>query len=179
MATDVQKNFEEALLALVDESPSEALSVITGCFVSLTLGLLRSRGHEPDGDIKIDGGENRDITIHAPKTPSDPVEPERAYLRTVAELQELARNAPHVTQDWVLTVASMDPDDMRRRLIRSHDWHGHFAHALDGIPEVRNMPGAAPDGCWSHKEVRAVVLGLLRQIERPQAVPNAQATGSA
>jgi hypothetical protein len=92
-------------------------------------------------------------------------ETEARYLRTVAELQELARRAPHVTQDWILTVASMDPAEMRRRLIRSNDWHGHFAHSLDGIPEIRNLPGAGIDGCRSHKEVRAVVLGLLRQIE--------------
>lgn len=96
---------------------------------------------------------------------NDPGFEEARYLRTVAELQELARSAPHVTHDWVLTVASMDPAEMRRRLIRSNDWHGHFAHSLDGIEAVRNMPGAAPGGCWSHKEVRAVVLGLLRQIE--------------
>ena len=66
----------------------------------------------------------------------------------------------------MLQVASMDPDDMRRRLIRSNDWHGHFAHSLDGIPEIRNLPGAGIDGCRTHKEVRAVVLALLQQIER-------------
>jgi hypothetical protein len=70
MATAAQENFETALFALVDESPADALSVLTGCFVSLTLHLLRSKGHEPDGDIKIDGGDQRDITIHAPKTPN-------------------------------------------------------------------------------------------------------------
>jgi hypothetical protein len=92
-------------------------------------------------------------------------EVERAYLRTVAELQVLARQAPYVTQEWLLEVASMDPADMRRRLIRSNDWHGHFAHSLDGIPEIQNLPGAGIDGCRSHKEVRAVVLELLQQIE--------------
>ncbi|WP_428414448.1 hypothetical protein [Methylibium sp.] len=97
---------------------------------------------------------------------AEPAGHERAYLRVVAELQELARNAPHVTQDWVLQVASMDEMDMRRRLIRSSDWHGHFAHSLDGIPEIRNLPGAGIDGCRSHREVRAVVLGLLQRIER-------------
>ena len=91
---------------------------------------------------------------------------EEAYLRTVAELQELARNAPHVTQEWVLEVASMDPMEMRRRLIRSSDWHGHFAHSLDGIPEIRNIGGGGIDGCRSHKEVRAIVRDLLRQIDR-------------
>lgn len=102
---------------------------------------------------------------------------EEAYLRTVAELQELARNAPHVTQEWVLDVASMDPMEMRRRLIRSNDWHGHFAHSLDGIPEIQTMPGGGIDGCRSHKEVRAIVLGLLRQIDRMKT-PNAELTGA-
>ena len=89
----------------------------------------------------------------------------RDYMRTVAELQELARQAPYVTHDWVLQVASMAPDDMRRRLIRSSDWRGHLAHCLDGIPEIRNIGGGGIDGCRSHKEVRAIVLDLLRQIE--------------
>jgi hypothetical protein len=87
------------------------------------------------------------------------------YMHVLRELQELAKNAPYVTQDWVQQVATMDEMDMRRRLIRSHDWHGHFARSLDGIPEIRNMPGAGIDGCRSHKEVRAVVLGLLHQIK--------------
>ena len=91
---------------------------------------------------------------------------EREYLRTLRELQELAKRAPYVTQEWVRDVACMDEMDMRRRLIRSNDWHGHFAHSLDGIPEIRNLPGAGIDGCRSHKEVRAVVLALLQQIER-------------
>ena len=91
-------------------------------------------------------------------------ENEANYRRTVAELQELARRAPHVTQDWILQVASMEPDDMRRRLICSNDWHGHFAHSLDGIPEIANMPGAGIDGCRSHKEVRSIVLGLLAML---------------
>lgn len=69
MATAAQNRFEEALFALVEESPVEALSLLTGCFVSLTLHLLYSEGHQPAGDIKIDGGEQRDITIHAPKRP--------------------------------------------------------------------------------------------------------------
>lgn len=95
-------------------------------------------------------------------------EQEAAYLRTVSELQELARRAPHVRQDYVLQVACMDPMEMRRRLIRSQDWHGHFSHSLDGIPEIQAMPGSGIDGCRMHKEVRAVVLGLLEQIKQLQ-----------
>lgn len=102
---------------------------------------------------------------------------ERQYLRTLRELQELAKNAPYVSQEWVRDVACMDEMDMRRRLIRSNDWHGHFAHSLDGIPEIRNLPGSGIDGCRSHKEVRAVVLELLRQIERLKT-PNVLDTGA-
>ena len=94
------------------------------------------------------------------------------YLRELRELQELAQRAPYVTEDWVRQVACMDEMDMRRRLIRSADWHGHFAHSLDGIPEIRNIGGGGIDGCRSHKEVRAIVLDLLRQIERLKT-PNA------
>lgn len=69
MATRAEKNFEKALLELASEDISTALSVLTGCFVSLTLEVLRRKGHVPDGDIKIDGGDQRDITIHPPKVP--------------------------------------------------------------------------------------------------------------
>jgi hypothetical protein len=90
---------------------------------------------------------------------------EAKYLRTVAELQELAKNAPYVTQEWILSVASMEPDEMRRRMIRSYDWSGHFHHSLDGIPEIQNMPGGGIDGCRSHVEVKSIVLGLLMKIK--------------
>ena len=85
-------------------------------------------------------------------------------LRTVAELQELARNAPHVTQEWVLEVASMDPmetaaADSKQRLARK------LCAQSRRHPEFRNIGGGGIDGCRSHKEVRAI-LDLLRQIDR-------------
>jgi cell division ATPase FtsA len=45
----------------------DVLALLTGSFVSLTLEMLRRGGHDPKGDVLLDGGENRDITIHAPK----------------------------------------------------------------------------------------------------------------
>lgn len=93
------------------------------------------------------------------------------YLAIIAELQEIARQAPRVTQDWILQVASMDPMEMRRRLIRSNDWHRAFAQSLDGIPEIQTMPGAGIDGCRTHHEVRAIVLGLLKRIDRTEPKP--------
>lgn len=64
---DPTATFEKALTRMIERSPAEALSIVTGAFVSLTLSLLRAQGHEPDGEVRINGGENRDITIHAAK----------------------------------------------------------------------------------------------------------------
>ena len=61
------ENFENALLRLVEEDAQTALCLVTGAFVGLTLELIRRQGHEPVGDVLIDGGESRDITIHAAK----------------------------------------------------------------------------------------------------------------
>jgi hypothetical protein len=62
------ENFVEAFDALLDEiGDAEALAIITGIFVSLTLFVVKQAGHSPDCDLKINGGINRDITIHKPK----------------------------------------------------------------------------------------------------------------
>lgn len=61
------ENFENALLRLVEEDAQTALCLLTGAFVGLTLELIWRQGHEPVGDVLIDGGESRDITIHAAK----------------------------------------------------------------------------------------------------------------
>jgi hypothetical protein len=75
MATKTEKAFERALLDLAGEDLPTALSVLTGCFVSLTLEMVKRAGHDTDRDIKVDGGDQRDITIHAPKvTPNAQVQ---------------------------------------------------------------------------------------------------------
>jgi len=100
-------------------------------------------------------------------------QPQGELEATVRELTKLARAAPNVTEHDILEIASMPVEELRRRHIRQRDWHGHFNRSLDGIPEIRNMPGAAPDGCWSHKEVRAVVTGLLAKLAaQPQGDSN-------
>lgn len=83
------------------------------------------------------------------------------YLATIAQLQNLAKKAPFVTQDWILEVASMHPDDMRRRLIVNYDWHVRFQKCLDGIKEIKAMPGSAPDGCWDPGHIRGIVEQLV------------------
>lgn len=53
--------------AICDAPIADVLTVLTGAFVSLTLEVVRRGGHDASGAIQIDGGPNRDITIHAPK----------------------------------------------------------------------------------------------------------------
>lgn len=53
--------------ALRDADVSDVLSLITGTFVGLTLEVIRRQGYDVDKEIKVDGGKNRDITIHPPK----------------------------------------------------------------------------------------------------------------
>lgn len=57
--------------ALDDAPVSDVLSILTGAFVSLTLELVRRQGYDVSRQIKIDGGHNRDITIHEPKEPPE------------------------------------------------------------------------------------------------------------
>lgn len=66
--TPTQQAFIDALERLIEESPSEALPIITGAFVGTVVCITEAYGHETSGEIRIDGGKERDITIHAPKT---------------------------------------------------------------------------------------------------------------
>ena len=48
-------------------SIADALSTATGLFVSLVVGYTEHMGHDISKPITINGGDNRDITIHPPK----------------------------------------------------------------------------------------------------------------
>lgn len=62
------KDLGAAVARALDECPvSDVLSVVTGTFVSLTVEVVRRQGHDISKAITVDGGPNRDITIHAPK----------------------------------------------------------------------------------------------------------------
>ena len=61
------QKLQNEFLKLVETDADAALQLITGMFVGLTLEYMRRRGHEPSGEIRIDGGHQRDITIHAEK----------------------------------------------------------------------------------------------------------------
>lgn len=57
-----------AIELALDEAPvADVLSILTGAFVGLTIELVRRQGHDVSKQIKVDGGQQRDITIHPPK----------------------------------------------------------------------------------------------------------------
>jgi hypothetical protein len=61
-------NLSAAIKQALEEAPtSDVLSILTGAFVSLTVELVRRQGYDVSQPIKVDGGPNRDITIHPPK----------------------------------------------------------------------------------------------------------------
>lgn len=64
------KQISDSIKTALGVAPtSEVLSLLTGCFVSLTKELVRrQKGEEAaNQEIVIDGGNNPDITIHAEK----------------------------------------------------------------------------------------------------------------
>lgn len=52
---------------LGESTPAEAITTATTIFVSLVISYAEMRGADTNQRIDIDGGENRDITIHPPK----------------------------------------------------------------------------------------------------------------
>lgn len=87
------------------------------------------------------------------------------YLATVNELETLRKKLPHVEHDFMLDVASMPIEELRRRVLVQFDWLGHFHHALDGIKEIRYIPGGGMDGFRAPDEVRRVVEELVKNCQ--------------
>lgn len=46
---------------------ADAMQIATSIFVSLVVGYAKHKGHDSNLPILINGGNQRDITIHAPK----------------------------------------------------------------------------------------------------------------
>jgi len=121
MATKAEKNFEKALLELAGEDVSTALSVLTGCFVSLTLEVLRRNGHVTDGDIKIDGGDQRDITIHPLAKRRDELQTKAdAMAETINAIAGLCTYQHESKEDFIGRVRAVlgDDPDLRLSIVR-------------------------------------------------------------
>ena len=64
---DTEK-LQAAFVELIEADPAQALQLITGMFVGLTVELVSRQGVDASRDILIDGCARRDITIHALKS---------------------------------------------------------------------------------------------------------------
>lgn len=64
---DAEQRYVDAITDIAKKDLAAALQLATGTFVSLLLAVMDLYGHDTDKEIKVDGGENRDITVHAPK----------------------------------------------------------------------------------------------------------------
>jgi hypothetical protein len=77
-------------------------------------------------------------------------------------IDSLVLQLPRVAPDFVEDVKAMSREELQRRVLILSDWHGHFAHSLDGIPEIACLPGGGIDGCRADREVRAIVTQLVK-----------------
>lgn len=58
-----------AIEQALEEAPvSDVLSILVAAFVGVTVEMVRREGEDVAKEIKIDGGAQRDVTIHAPKS---------------------------------------------------------------------------------------------------------------
>ena len=65
---DAHEDFQAAFDRYLDAvGPVDAISTATAIFVGLIVSLAESKGADMALPIRIDGGEQRDITIHPPK----------------------------------------------------------------------------------------------------------------
>mgnify|MGYP001616632608 CR=1 FL=1 len=62
-----EENFKIAINGIASSNHETAISLLTGALVGLIEFLVEGNGGDPKKEIMIDGGENRDLTIHANK----------------------------------------------------------------------------------------------------------------
>lgn len=61
------KKLEDSFIEFAAEYPQSALALIIGLFVGLLEHSVKEQGGDENKEIKIDGIEKRDITVHATK----------------------------------------------------------------------------------------------------------------
>jgi hypothetical protein len=68
MSAAAMEKLGAAIEVALSEAPvSDVLSILVASMVGLTVELARRQGVDETKEIKIDGGNQRDVTIHARK----------------------------------------------------------------------------------------------------------------
>lgn len=68
-----------------------------------------------------------------------------------------------VSQDFIANVATMQPDELRRRILVQADYLTKFFCALDDIKQLKRMPGSGMDGNRNHREIRGLFMAVLQR----------------
>lgn len=106
-----------------------------------------------------------------------PKQAEPVTRMSAAQLLGVRTVAPHITAQQCEEIANLQVDQLQLNLLRSLDLHWKYRHALDGIADIQGLPGSGSDGHRMHKEMRAVVRGLLAGL--PEAEPPSDLDGEA
>lgn len=116
-----------AIERALDEAPvSDVLCLLTGMFVGLTVELCRRQGDDADREIRVDGGDQRDITIHAPKgqstqaTEPSPCLPRITFAHEVDGPWRLELNGVAISRHDTRKALEQAITDLRRALSLPH-----------------------------------------------------------
>lgn len=75
----------------------------------------------------------------------------------------VAEKLPNLRAGFVEDVKSMSREELQRRLLIASDWAGVWSDSLDGIPEIRCIPGGGSDGTRMPNNVQAIVRTLVKE----------------
>lgn len=113
--------------ALDEAAVSDVLCLLTGMFVGLTVELCRRQGHDANQEIRVDGGNQRDITIHTLKgQPSHAPEPlpplpRITFAHEVDGPWRLELNGVAISQHETRKALEQAITDLRRAISIPHD----------------------------------------------------------
>jgi hypothetical protein len=116
--------------ALAKDPVHEVLSLLIGHFVGLTVELVRRRGEDVTKIITINGGDQRDITIHPPKdSPAKPLKREMLLGKKLFEFSSKTDWINGASRIWRLHEVTADNTTCVDQLGRICTMGLHFAEA--------------------------------------------------
>lgn len=74
----------------------------------------------------------------------------------------VAERTPNVRPSLVAEIKDMGREELQKRLLIASDWASAWSNSLNGIPEIRCIPGGGDDGTRMPSNVQAVVKKLVK-----------------